>query len=153
MPLVPTYERDLQAFAGVMDASSTLALTSTAAQVTFDANFGPTALNCTIASDKDDITVNVEGIYEYCFQSDVSIPTTAGTVTVSVRDDGTNITGALATVGWITADLATKRQMCVHGLATIAAGSVLDVAALTDQNQTATFTNSRFWVRRVAPSA
>lgn len=145
--------RLLQAYGGLMDASAAVALTGTAAQVTFDAAFGPTAYNCTLAADLDDITVNVGGIFEYHFEADVTIPTAAATVTCSVRDDGVDITGALATVQWITAGLSTVVSVKISGMATIGAGSVLDVAALTSSNQTATFTNARFWVRRVCAAA
>lgn len=154
MPIVPSYKRDLQCYGGLMDASAAVPLdNAVVAKVTFDATLGPTAYNCSVSTDDDNITVYTSGIYRYSFEADVTIPTTAAEVTVSVRDDATNITGALASVGFITAELATKRHLAINGIAQIAAGSVLDVVGLCSVDQTATFTNARFWVRKIAPAA
>lgn len=145
-------EFQLQAYGGVMDAASTAALTGSASQITFDANYGPTAYNCTVAADKDDITADLGGIYEFHFETSVQYPQ-AATLTFSVRDDGTDITGALSAVEFVAGTVDAPAQVCISGIADVAAGSVLDVAALASANNTATMVHSRFWIRRIGARA
>lgn len=119
-----------------------------------DAAYGPTAYNCTLPGDFDDITVTNGGIYEIHFETDTHNGEEGNTL-FTIRDDTVAISNANATshFGSTAAEFSMFKHISISAIAAIAAGSVLDVAVTCSSACTLTCKNTRFWVKRIGPSA
>lgn len=154
MPIVPSYKRDLQCYGGIYDETGTQALSSTPAQLTTgSAAYGPTAYNCLVAADFDDITVYTSGIYEIHMECNWHTAA-AHTVTFAIRDDGTNITGATMDSMSVAETASCFQHVATTIIAELGAGSVIDVTVNSAADTpTITVNDYKFWLRKIAPSA
>lgn len=148
--------RLLQAYGGLMDVAGTQVIAD-GNEVQFtsmDAVFGPTAYNTTPAADFDDITVNVGGIYQICFEGDFHNGEEGDTL-LTIRKNGTAITNAKASLhfGSTAAEFSMFKHASINLLATLSAGDILDVTLTCSSACTVTDKNVRFWVRRICAAA
>lgn len=143
----------LQAYGGIGKAASATQSINTILQFTsMDAAYGPTAYNCTVAADFDDITADLAGIYEMHFECNAHVGA-AGTCQFDIRDDGAVLASANIEQGATAAENSIFRFVSITGIFSVGAASVLDIAVTGSGALTLTTKNARFWIRRIGPSA
>lgn len=158
MPLIPTYKRDLQAYAQTYDAAGSQGLTTSYVDITggaaWDGTFGPVAHNVTItATTFDGLTPLVSGLYE-CYVSLNWIAANPHTISLGFSRAGTVVTGAESRSMSVTETASAYQHVAMTCYLDLTAGQETTVEVkCASSSPTLTYRDLIFRIRKISPSA